>query len=78
MPIYEYSCGACRHRFEVLVRRASDKPAECPKCGAVKPAKQFSSFAAKAATGSDSLPSCASSSCATGSCATGSCPFSGS
>ena len=30
MPIYEYSCQACGHRFEALVRRTTT-PA-CPSC----------------------------------------------
>ena len=34
MPIYEYACGACEHRFETI-QRASDAPLEeCPACGA--------------------------------------------
>ena len=33
MPLYEYLCDACGHRFE-LIRKFSDPPAEtCPKCG---------------------------------------------
>ena len=32
MPIYEYECGSCRHRFEVR-QGFHDKPqAECPQC----------------------------------------------
>jgi len=30
MPLYEFECRACRHRFEALVRTA-DLPA-CPEC----------------------------------------------
>ena len=34
MPIYEYACGACEHRFETI-QRASEAPLEdCPACGA--------------------------------------------
>ncbi len=34
MPIYEYQCGACRHRLEKL-QRLSDPPlTDCPVCGA--------------------------------------------
>ena len=47
MPLYEYQCDACAHRFEVI-QKFSDAPIEvCPKCGgAVKkllssPAIQF-------------------------------------
>ncbi len=47
MPLYEYQCDACAHRFEVI-QKFSDSPIDvCPKCGgAVKkllssPAIQF-------------------------------------
>jgi putative FmdB family regulatory protein len=33
MPLYEYQCDACGHRFETI-RKFSDEPLEsCPKCG---------------------------------------------
>jgi putative FmdB family regulatory protein len=33
MPLYEYQCDACAHRFEVI-QKFSDPPIEvCPKCG---------------------------------------------
>lgn len=33
MPLYEYQCTACAHRFEVI-QKFSDAPlSECPKCG---------------------------------------------
>ena len=33
MPLYEYQCRACGHRFE-RIRKFSDPPlAECPACG---------------------------------------------
>ena len=32
MPLYEYECDACGHRFETI-RKFSDRPLEqCPKC----------------------------------------------
>jgi len=35
MPLYEYQCDSCGHRFERIQQRFSDPPvAECPKCGA--------------------------------------------
>ena len=43
MPIYEYACGKCRDRFEVLVRKASQKIA-CPACGSKKVKRRFSTF----------------------------------
>ena len=33
MPLYEYECGRCQHRFE-LIQKFSDKPVrKCPECG---------------------------------------------
>src|SRR3990170_2764220 len=33
VPMYEYQCSACHHRFEVI-QKFSDKPVKkCPKCG---------------------------------------------
>ena len=65
MPLYEYQCEQCGHRFEVI-QKFSDAPlADCPKCsGAVRkllssPAIQFkgtgwyiTDYARKGANGS--------------------------
>ncbi len=33
MPIYEYACGSCEHRFETI-HKASEAPLrDCPECG---------------------------------------------
>ena len=33
MPLYEYECSVCKHRFELL-QKFSDKPAKvCVRCG---------------------------------------------
>ena len=33
MPLYDYQCDACAHRFEVI-QKFSDPPVDvCPKCG---------------------------------------------
>jgi putative FmdB family regulatory protein len=45
MPIFEYSCRACHHRFEMLVR-ARDVPA-CPACASQDLEKLISEFAPK-------------------------------
>ena len=55
MPIYEYTCDACRHDFEALVRM-DEKPA-CPECGSRKLEKHLSVPAAHASRTS-SLPVC--------------------
>jgi len=46
MPIYEYKCESCGHRFDVLqsIGENGDK-LSCPECGAPKPEKIFSAFA---------------------------------
>jgi putative FmdB family regulatory protein len=42
MPIYEYACAACGHRFEEW-QKMSDKPVRtCPKCKAKKVEKLIS------------------------------------
>jgi putative FmdB family regulatory protein len=33
MPIYEYECERCRHRFERVMKIGESAPA-CPACGA--------------------------------------------
>ncbi len=43
MPIYEYACRKCGHRFETLVRSGST--AECPSCRSSELDKQLSVFA---------------------------------
>ncbi len=43
MPLYEYECGACGHRFE-RIQKFSDPPVEvCPNCGEKKVDKLLSS-----------------------------------
>lgn len=42
MPIYEYQCRACHHRFEALVRKG-DSPV-CPACQSAELEKVLSSF----------------------------------
>jgi putative FmdB family regulatory protein len=33
MPLYEYRCESCDHRFEVIQRYSDDPIAVCPSCG---------------------------------------------
>ena len=33
MPLYEYECGACGHRFEIIQKFSDGPPEACPKCG---------------------------------------------
>ena len=51
MPIYEYACGACGHRFERLVRGA--EPSTCPACATAALRRLVSAFAL--AAGADAI-----------------------
>jgi putative FmdB family regulatory protein len=44
MPIFEYLCAGCGHKFEAIV--FGDQKAECPQCHAAKLEKQPSTFSA--------------------------------
>jgi len=33
MPLYEYECEACGHRFEIIQKFSDGPPDVCPKCG---------------------------------------------
>ena len=49
MPLYEYRCDGCGHRFEVLQRLGEGAEGlGCPECGAEQLEKQLSTFAASA------------------------------
>jgi len=47
MPLYEYECDACHHRFEVIQKYSDPLIDTCPKCGSTvqkllsSPAIQF-------------------------------------
>lgn len=43
MPLYEYECRSCHHRFEALVR--NDSPPPCPNCQATGLERILSMFA---------------------------------
>lgn len=48
MPLYEYVCEGCDHRYEAM-QPISAKPEEtiCPKCNTTKSRRIMSSFASK-------------------------------
>jgi len=55
MPIFEYACRGCGHRFEQLVYGQA-RP-ECPECRGKKVEKQLSVFAASVKGGEAPRPS---------------------
>ena len=45
MPIFEYRCEACRHRFEAFLATSSEQ-AVCPRCQGIQLQRLMSTFAA--------------------------------
>ena len=61
MPLFEYQCRMCGHRFEALV--AGGRTPSCPRCQSEDLEKQHSTFGfggpgRGAGSGSYSAPSC--------------------
>ncbi len=57
MPLYEYACTDCEHRFEILQRIGEDAEGlTCPKCESDRLEKQFSTFASSSDGKSVSAP----------------------
>ena len=48
MPIFEYACLDCDHKFETLVR--GEATPECPSCHGARLQKQLSVFAVSSAS----------------------------
>lgn len=68
MPLYEYRCQACDHRFEILQPiGASADGIACPACAHDEVRKQHSTFAAS--TGSAPAPATAAAGCCMGAAA---------
>jgi putative FmdB family regulatory protein len=47
MPIFEYRCQRCSHRFETIVLSSREK-IRCPQCASMTVEKQLSVFSAPA------------------------------
>lgn len=57
MPLYEYRCEECDHRFEILQRLGVGADGlSCPSCGQERLAKQFSTFAASGTQATSAAP----------------------
>jgi putative FmdB family regulatory protein len=64
MPIYEYRCPACSHRYETLTSR-TDRDPPCPRCGATRVERVPSAFAVVSTHGEAPLRGpCGSDDCA--------------
>ena len=44
MPIFEYTCIKCGHRFEKLQKDGTTQPTDCPSCGAAEIKRELSTF----------------------------------
>lgn len=74
MPIYEYKCDKCEHRFEQLVKSMNgDGTVVCPECGSKKVEKQLSVFAARQGQTASAPAGAGCHNCGEA----GSCPFKG-
>ncbi|NIM98944.1 MAG: zinc ribbon domain-containing protein [candidate division Zixibacteria bacterium] len=55
MPIYEYRCGKCSHKFDALQKVGEDGTGlKCPKCGTDNPTKILSVFSSSDSSGKSS------------------------
>lgn len=46
MPLYEYECLKCQHKFsEIIFEKEEEKNLRCPQCKSKKLERLFSSFA---------------------------------
>ncbi|MFZ5898055.1 MAG: FmdB family zinc ribbon protein [Bacillota bacterium] len=57
MPIYEYKCKDCEHKFSVLLPVTERAKVTCPKCLSDNVRREFSLFASR----SGSANACSSS-----------------
>ncbi len=72
MPLYEYQCRDCGHRFEVLQRMGEGADGlACPSCDAERLEKQFSTFAAASSSHGTSTASADASGRGAPACGTG-------
>ena len=70
MPIYEYACPRCDHRFEEIQRMGDESSPPCEECGCKKTRRQFSTFAmGGSGAGGDGGSGSSCSGCARSSCA---------
>jgi putative FmdB family regulatory protein len=45
MPLYEYECSKCQHKFaELIMEKVEEEKLRCPKCKSRKWERLFSSF----------------------------------
>jgi putative FmdB family regulatory protein len=72
LPIYEFACRDCDHRFEELVR-ASAPSADCPACGSARTARLMSAFSVRSVSPGGNAVAQAMAKSGGGGCCGGSC-----
>ena len=71
MPIFEYACRACDHRFEELVSSSGGTIVACPECTSGDVQKLFSTFSTKFVGGDMPRKSGGGGGCCGGGCGCG-------
>ncbi|MEW6033615.1 MAG: zinc ribbon domain-containing protein [Chloroflexota bacterium] len=44
MPLYEYRCSACGHRFESLAKSSNEPAPRCSRCGSKEVKRMVAGF----------------------------------
>ena len=76
MPIFEFECPRCEHRFDDLLRSSTAKNPPCPKCKCARTQRLMSTFAMGGSSSSESSCGCGhshSSGSSCSGCSSGSC-----
>ncbi|MGD2295752.1 MAG: zinc ribbon domain-containing protein [Candidatus Aminicenantes bacterium] len=68
MPIYEFACQTCGHRFETLVSLGGESTVTCIRCGSRNIQKLLSSFGIGGGSSRIKSSSAACSTCSSTSC----------
>jgi putative FmdB family regulatory protein len=71
MPVYEYQCSTCEHRFEELVSSTGQTLVACPSCTSTQITKLLSVFQ-RTRVGGD-MPQAAATTPRSGGCCGGGC-----
>ena len=55
MPLFEFKCTKCGHKFDLIISYANKNKATCPQCGAENPKQMLSQFSSPRSSGSDDM-----------------------
>lgn len=65
MPLFEYQCAECGHKFEELVPNSETK-VSCPRCKSAETRKLLSVFSSSMGSSGSAAPSCGARGCGSG------------